>query len=90
VERTLHLDDELALAAHLEREAALADLDRAVRGRLGGNGRAHVTRPDLRGGQRSTGPRDDRCGQRRRHVLPPPVLSPRLRQQLPPAPRALE
>jgi hypothetical protein len=52
VKRLLDMRDELALAAHLEWQAALADLDRAVGGRLGGHGGAQVARRrHLRGGE---------------------------------------
>ncbi len=46
VELPLHLEDESALAADLQREAALANLDRPVRGRLGGDlSRSRCPRP---------------------------------------------
>jgi hypothetical protein len=42
VKRSLDMRDELALAAGLQRQPALADLDRPVGGRLGRDGGAQI------------------------------------------------
>ena len=86
VKRALDLRHERALTADLERQAALADLDRAVGGRLGGHGGAHARARHLGGRQR----RGRSCDHGRRqcggHVLLSAVLAPYLRQERATAP----